>query len=54
MIRGIKWVDEVVQNAPYVTEIGTLDKYKFDLCAHCDDTTSFINGIFSSRVIQGL
>lgn len=34
MIKGIKWVDEVVENAPYVTNLETLDKYNCDFCVH--------------------
>ena len=35
MIRGIKWVDEVVENAPYIPSIeDTLDKYDCDFCVH--------------------
>lgn len=34
MVRGIKWVDEVVEGAPYVTSIDTLDKYNCDFCVH--------------------
>lgn len=34
MVRGIKWVDEVVEAAPYVTTIETLDKYNCDFCVH--------------------
>ena len=26
MVRGIKWVDEVVEGAPYVTTLETLDR----------------------------
>lgn len=26
MVRAIKWVDEVVEGAPYVTTLETLDK----------------------------
>jgi ethanolamine-phosphate cytidylyltransferase len=39
MVRGIKWIDEVVENAPYVTELETLDKYNCDFCFHGDDIT---------------
>ena len=28
-VRAIKWVDEVVENAPYVTSLETLDQYGF-------------------------
>lgn len=34
MVRGIKWVDEVVEAAPYVTTIETLDKYDCEFCVH--------------------
>lgn len=34
MVRGIKWVDEVVEDAPYSTTIETLDKYDCDFCVH--------------------
>lgn len=34
MVRGIKWVDEVVEDAPYVTTIETLDKHNCDFCVH--------------------
>merc|ERR1711868_153005 len=36
--RGIKWVDEVVEDAPYVTTLETLDKYNCDFCVHGVDT----------------
>lgn len=34
MVKGIKWVDEVVENAPYVTTLETLDKYDCGFCVH--------------------
>lgn len=34
MVRAIKWVDEVVEGAPYVTTLGTLDEYDCDFCVH--------------------
>jgi len=34
MVKGIKWVDEVVEDAPYVTVLETLDKYDCDFCVH--------------------
>lgn len=37
MVRAIKWVDEVVEGAPYVTTLETLDKYKSDFCVHGGD-----------------
>lgn len=34
MVSGIKWVDEVIKGAPYVTTLETLDKYDCDFCVH--------------------
>ena len=34
MVRGIKWVDEVIEAAPYSTTVATLDKYNCDFCVH--------------------
>lgn len=34
MVRAIKWVDEIVEGAPYVTTLETLDKYSCDFCVH--------------------
>lgn len=34
MVQAIKWVDEVVPAAPYVTTLETLDKYRCDFCVH--------------------
>lgn len=34
MVRGIKWVDEVVEGAPYVSTLETLDRYNCDFCVH--------------------
>ncbi len=34
MIRATKWVDEIVEGAPYVTTLETLDKYNCDFCVH--------------------
>lgn len=34
MVRGIKWVDEIVEGASYVTNVETLDKYGCDFCVH--------------------
>nr|CAH7727066.1 unnamed protein product [Callosobruchus chinensis] len=44
MVRAIKWVDEVVEGAPYVTSLDTLDKYGCDFCVHGDDITMTADG----------
>ncbi|XP_061703165.1 ethanolamine-phosphate cytidylyltransferase-like isoform X2 [Syngnathoides biaculeatus] len=45
MVRAIKWVDEVVEGAPYVTALETLDKYNCDFCVHGDDLTLTVDGV---------
>lgn len=45
MVRGIKWVDQVVEGAPYVTTVSTLDKYECDFCVHGDDITLTADGV---------
>ena len=44
MVRAIKWVDQVVENVPYVTSLETLDKYQCDFCVHGDDITVDADG----------
>lgn len=34
MVRAIKWVDDIVEGAPYVTTLETLDQYSCDFCVH--------------------
>lgn len=42
MVRGIKWVDEVIEGAPYVTNLETLDEYECDFCVHGGNKTKTI------------
>uniref|UniRef100_A0A8C1IBY5 ethanolamine-phosphate cytidylyltransferase n=1 Tax=Cyprinus carpio TaxID=7962 RepID=A0A8C1IBY5_CYPCA len=44
MIHATKWVDEIVEGAPYVTTLETLDKYNCDFCVHGDDITLTVDG----------
>ena len=44
MVRAIRWVDEVVENAPYVTSVATLDEHGCDFCVHGDDITLTAEG----------
>lgn len=52
MVRGIKWVDEVVENAPYVTTLETLDKYNCDFCVHGDDITLTSDGVDTYHIVK--
>ncbi|KAK6187180.1 hypothetical protein SNE40_005261 [Patella caerulea] len=44
MVRAIKWVDEVIEDAPYVTTLETMDQYNIDFCVHGDDITTTAEG----------
>ena len=52
MVKGIKWVDEVVPNAPYVTTLETLDKYGCDFCVHGDDITCTADGTDTYHLVK--
>uniref|UniRef100_A0A1Q3FLN4 ethanolamine-phosphate cytidylyltransferase n=1 Tax=Culex tarsalis TaxID=7177 RepID=A0A1Q3FLN4_CULTA len=52
MVRGIKWVDEVVEDAPYVTTLETLDKYSCDFCVHGDDITLTADGVDTYHLVK--
>ncbi|KAE8737862.1 hypothetical protein FOCC_FOCC016674 [Frankliniella occidentalis] len=52
MVRGIKWVDEVVEGAPYVTTLETLDRYGCDFCVHGDDITMTADGVDTYHLVK--
>jgi len=52
MVKGIKWVDEVVEDAPYVTTLETLDKYGCDYCVHGDDITMSADGVDCYHLVK--
>ncbi|XP_043209908.1 ethanolamine-phosphate cytidylyltransferase-like [Amphibalanus amphitrite] len=52
MVRAIKWVDEVVEAAPYVTTLETLDKYGCDFCVHGDDITMTAEGVDTYHIVK--
>lgn len=52
MVRGIKWVDEVVKNAPYITTLETLDEYNCDFCVHGDDITCTADGQDTYHIVK--
>lgn len=52
MVRCIKWVDEVVEGAPYVTTLDTLDKYNCDFCVHGDDITMTADGVDTYHLVK--
>lgn len=52
MVRGIKWVDEVVEDAPYVTTLETLDKNGCDFCVHGNDITLTADGVDTYHLVK--
>ncbi|XP_072035432.1 ethanolamine-phosphate cytidylyltransferase-like isoform X2 [Amphiura filiformis] len=52
MIRAIKWVDEVVEGAPYITELETLKKYDAEFCVHGNDITLDSDGNDTYRHVK--
>lgn len=43
-VRACKWVDEVVEDAPYVTSLEWMDRYQADFCVHGDDLVLSADG----------
>lgn len=43
-MAACKWVDEVVPDAPYVTELEVMDKYGCQVCVHGDDLSTAADG----------
>ncbi len=52
MVRAIKWVDEVVEGAPYVTTLETLDKYDCEFCVHGDDISTTAEGLDTYKIVK--
>ena len=44
LVKGFKWVDEVVKGVPYITTLETLDKYECALAVHGSDISSAKDG----------
>ena len=45
MVRAIKWVDEIIEDAPYVTTVQELDDHQCDFCVHGNDITMTADGM---------
>ena len=52
MVRGIKWVDEIVEGSPYVTQLDVLDQYRCDFCVHGDDITTTAEGKDTYEIVK--
>lgn len=52
MVRACKWVDEVVEAVPYVTQLSTMDQYGCEICIHGDDLTVAADGTDSYSEVK--
>ena len=52
MARAMRWVDEVVEGAPYVTTLETLDKHNCDFCVHGDDLSIGPDGVDTFKTVK--
>jgi len=52
MVRAIKWVDEVVEAAPYVTTVEELDAHRCDFCVHGNDITMTADGTDTYHLVK--
>jgi glycerol-3-phosphate cytidylyltransferase-like family protein len=43
-VEACKWVDEIVRDAPYTTQLDVLNRYNIDFCVHGDDITTAGDG----------
>ena len=51
-VAACKWVDKVVQDAPYLTSLKWLDQYDCDFCVHGDDVTTMSDGTDCYSIVK--
>ena len=51
-VRACKWVDDVVEDAPYVTQMASLDEYNIDFVVHGDDITTNADGVDAYHIVK--
>lgn len=51
-VAGCKWVDEVVTDAPYTTDIEMLRKHDIDIVVHGEDQSVDVDGNDSYRFVK--
>ncbi|XP_067938240.1 ethanolamine-phosphate cytidylyltransferase-like [Watersipora subatra] len=52
MVLAVKWVDEVVKDAPYTTQLQVLDEQNCDFCVHGDDITLTADGTDTYQLVK--
>lgn len=53
-IRACKWVDEVVEGAPYVTDLAVMDAHGCEFCVHGDDVSIDADGKDSYAAVKAV
>lgn len=51
-VRSCKWVDVVVENAPYVTTLEIMDEYGCEVCVHGDDLSIGADGKDTYQLVK--
>ncbi|KNZ52034.1 hypothetical protein VP01_371g4 [Puccinia sorghi] len=52
LLQGCRWVDEVVPDAPYTTQVDFITRHGIHFVAHGDDVTTDANGLDSYRLVK--
>ncbi|VDD74518.1 unnamed protein product [Mesocestoides corti] len=52
LLKALKWVDEVVKDAPYMTQLEVLEKYDCDFCVHGDDISVTEDGVDAYEIVK--
>lgn len=51
-VAACKWVDEVVTNAPYTTQLDVLDQFNIDFVVHGDDISTAADGTDAYHIVK--
>lgn len=51
-VVACKWVDEIVEGAPYQTQLNIMDEHNCDFCVHGDDITTMADGSDSYALVK--
>jgi len=52
LLQGCRWVDEVVPDAPYTTQVDFITRHGIHFVAHGDDVTTDADGLDSYRLVK--
>ncbi|OAV97961.1 hypothetical protein PTTG_03187 [Puccinia triticina 1-1 BBBD Race 1] len=52
LLKGCRWVDEVIPDAPYTTQVDFIAQHGIHFVAHGDDVTTDANGLDSYRLVK--